>query len=121
MTSSFPHPIPAQLPPLENGDHLSSQEFERRYHAMPHVHKAELIEGKVYMPCPLRARGHGQPHAHIMGCLAVYVAATPGVDVLDNPTVRLDLDNTPQPDAILRIEGGRSSISTDDYVEGAPN
>jgi Uma2 family endonuclease len=33
------------------------------------------------------------------------------------------LDNEPQPDALLRIDeacGGRSRISEDDYVEGAP-
>ncbi|HAG80869.1 MAG TPA: hypothetical protein DCL61_06780, partial [Cyanobacteria bacterium UBA12227] len=38
-------------------------------------------------------------------------------------TVRLDADNEPQPDALLRIEpevGGNSSISEDDYIEGAP-
>jgi hypothetical protein len=36
------------LPPLENGDRLNCYEFERRYNAMPHVKKAELIEGVVY-------------------------------------------------------------------------
>jgi Uma2 family endonuclease len=55
--------------------------------------------------------------------LAVYAAATPGVEFADNPTVRLDPDNQPQPDAVLRIDrsrGGQSSISDDDYLEGAP-
>jgi hypothetical protein len=28
----------------------------------------------------------------------------PGVDVQDNATVRLDADNEPQPDALLRLE-----------------
>lgn len=43
------------------------------------------------------------------------------VDLGDNTTVRLDLDNEPQPDALLRLEsGGRSQISEDDYIEGAP-
>ena len=37
----------SQLPPLEQGDHLSRDEFERRYFAMPDVNKAELIEGVV--------------------------------------------------------------------------
>jgi hypothetical protein len=37
-------------------------EFERRYAAMPHLKKAELIEGIVYMPAALRIRSHGQPH-----------------------------------------------------------
>ncbi len=31
------------VPPLENGDRLTRAEFERRYEAMPHVKKAELI------------------------------------------------------------------------------
>lgn len=32
-----------QLPPLESGDRLTRHEFERRYHAMPHLKKAELV------------------------------------------------------------------------------
>jgi Uma2 family endonuclease len=108
-------------PPLENGDRLTRPEFERRYQAMPQVKKAELIEGIVHMASPLRAKGHGKPHAQIMGWLIAYEAATSGVEVLDNATVRLDADNEAQPDALLRIEqGGQSMISEDDYVEGAP-
>lgn len=112
---------PLTIPPLENGDKLSRAEFERRYEAMPHLKKAELIEGVVYMASPVRAKSHGKPHARIMGWLIAYEAATPGVEALDNPTVRLDTDNEPQPDALLRIEqGGQSTVSEDDYVEGAP-
>jgi Uma2 family endonuclease len=88
---------------------------------MPNVKKAELIEGIVYMASPLRAKSHGKPHAHIMGWLVTYEVATLGVEVLDNATVRLDADNEPQPDALIRIEqGGQSIISEDDYVEGTP-
>lgn len=112
---------PRSIPPLESGDRLTRKEFERRYHAMPHVKKAELVEGMVFMASPLRAKGHGKPHAQIMTWLGIYEAATPGVEVLDNPTVRLDADNEPQPDALLRLEeGGTSTISADDYVEGPP-
>ena len=105
--------------PLENGDRLSRSEFERRYQAMPKTKKAELIEGKVYMASPVRII-HGQPHAYIMGWLAVYHAATPGTQLADNTTVRLDLDNEPQPDALLRIETGQSVLDTDNYIQGAP-
>ena len=63
---------------------------------------------------------HGQPHALIMTWLGVYYAATPGTQFADNTTVRLDSDNEPQPDALLRIEGGQSQIDVDDYVSGAP-
>ena len=109
------------IPPLANGDRLTPPEFERRYHAMPECIKAELIEGIVYMASPLRAYHHGRPHAFIMAWLGAYWAETPGVELLDNATVRLDADNEPQPDALLRIvSGGQSIISEDDYVEGAP-
>ena len=109
------------IPPLENGDKLTRHEFERRYHAMPNLKKAELIEGVVYVALPVRAKQHGKPHARIMGWLIAYEAATPGVEALDNTTVLLDTDNKPQPDALLRIEtGGQSRINKDDYVEGAP-
>jgi Uma2 family endonuclease len=109
------------IPPLENGDKLTRHEFERRYHAIPNLKKAELIEGVVYVASPVRAKQHGKPHARIMGWLIAYEAATPGVEALDNTTILLDTDNEPQPDALLRIEtNGQSRINEDDYVEGAP-
>ncbi|MBI3247107.1 MAG: Uma2 family endonuclease [Deltaproteobacteria bacterium] len=117
------HTIPVEVPTLEAGDHLTRYEFERRYEAMTEVKKAELIEGVVYMPSPVRMKSHGQPHSHIVTWLGTYAASTLGVNVADNATVRLDLDNEPQPDVTLRIEtalGGRSQISADDYLEGAP-
>jgi Uma2 family endonuclease len=109
--------------PLENGDRLTRQEFERRYNSMPDLKKAELIEGVVYMGSPVRHKSHGRPHGMVMGWLAVYIAATPGVDLGDNATVRLDIDNEPQPDALLRIEpevGGRSRVAEDEYIDGPP-
>ena len=110
-------------PPLENGDRLLRCEFERRYDALPNVKKAELIEGIVHMPAPVRAASHAQPHGAIAAWLGTYSAHTPHTSALDNATVRLDLDNEPQPDALLRIDaaaGGQSRLSADDYVEGAP-
>jgi len=109
------------IPPLENGDKLTRHEFERRYQAIPNLKKAELIEGVVYLASPVRAKQHGKPHARIMTWLGTYEAATLGVEALDNTTVRLDADNEPQPDVLLRIEtGGQSSINQEDYLEGAP-
>jgi len=110
-------------PQLTSGDRLTRSEFEQRYDAMPHIKKAELIQGVVYMPPPVRTDIHGRPHAHIMGWLAVYCAATPGVDMSDNATVRLKGDNEPQPDALLRLDetlGGNSRIDDDGYIEGGP-
>lgn len=110
-------------PWLENGDRLSRAEFERRYRRMPEVRKAELVEGVVYMPSPARFQQHSAPHARLAGWLIAYEAATPGVRVGDNATVRLDLDNEPQPDLLLlRLPeaGGQTRLSADDYVEGPP-
>jgi Uma2 family endonuclease len=118
--------IPAvvgNVPPLEAGDRLTRDEFERRYDAMPNLKKAELIEGVVYMGSPVKLGGHGRPHGVIGGLLSVYYISTPGTDYCDNGTVQLDLDNEPQPDCHLRIEedcGGQSRISEDDYLEGGP-
>ncbi|MGB3491424.1 MAG: Uma2 family endonuclease, partial [Elainellaceae cyanobacterium] len=70
-----------------------------------------------------RFRSHGKPHGDLMVWLGTYKVATRGVELADNTTVRLDLDNEPQPDAALFIDsglGGRVQISEDDYLEGAP-
>jgi hypothetical protein len=122
-TVSFPEAAPAErTPPLVAGDRLTAAEFERRYRAMPHVTKAELIEGVVYMPSPVSTEDHAEPHAHLMGWLVFYKAYTPGVQCGDNATLRLDLDNRPQPDAFLRIrpEHGGHSQTAEGYVVGGP-
>lgn len=118
-----PHPATASVvPPLENGDRLTRCEFERRYALRPDLKKAQLIEGIVYMPSPV-SLVHAEAHSAIQSVLGVYAAFTTGVRAADNATVRLDLDNEPQPDILLRIApaaGGRSRVSDDDYIEGPP-
>ena len=112
-----------KIPRLEQGDHLTRTEFERRYQAMPEIKKAELIEGVVFMPSPVRAVQHGEPHSNLGGWLFVYKSQTPGLISPDNATVRLDEDNEPQPDSILMIDptcGGQAAISEDGYLVGAP-
>ena len=114
---------PSSANALENGDRLTRGEFERRYEARPDIKKAELIEGAVHMPSPTRSARHARPHAATITWLGSYAASTPGVQVNDNPTVRLDLDNEPQPDAALLIDpgaGGQARLSEDDYIQGAP-
>ena len=110
-------------PPLQSGDRLTCPEFEQRYAAAPHVKKAELIEGIVYVASPLRHEQHGKPHSRVMTWLGVYQAMTPGVDLSIEPTVRIDLDNEPQPYAVLFVEpeaGGQTRLSSDGYLEGSP-
>jgi Uma2 family endonuclease len=123
-TASHPEAKPwDKFPPLDAGDHLSLLEFERRYEARPEIKKAELIDGVVYMPSPARFTEHAQPHGQMITFLGLYSAATPGVQLGDNATVRLDLETEVQPDGLLRLEpqvGGRSRVTADHYLEGPP-
>ncbi len=84
------------IPPLENGDHLTKDEFERRYNAMPKTIKAELIEGKVYMSSPVRWKSHGEPDNKMNTWVGTYSVFTPGVSAASNATVSMDDINEPQ-------------------------
>lgn len=122
MISTLPAPI-VKTEGFENGDHLSRREFHRRYLKMPEVKGAELIEGIVFMPSPVRRKKHGRPHQVIGTWIGNYEIATPGTESLDNCSVFLDDENEPQPDTCLRILpdfGGQTKDTPDDYVEGAP-
>lgn len=124
-SESFPFipQAPAFNLPLENGDRLSRAEFERRYRAMAGLKKAELIEGEVHMPSPVRLKQHGNPQSMMITLLGNYDIWTPGVHSGDNTSVRLDLDNEPQPDGLLLIDpecGGRVKLDADGIINGAP-
>lgn len=122
MSSLLEDVVAVQPPRLENGDRLTRHEFERRYAAMPGIKKAELIEGVVHMPSPVSAR-HAIAHQRINLWLGTYQMHTPCIEIAANATLRLDLENELQPDAVLFIEqacGGRVRVSTDGYLEGAP-
>lgn len=128
----------ADIPPLQNGDRLTRDEFERRYAAMPQLKKAELIDGIVYiptpdpfplkgldpkMPSPVSHRRHGLTHFRANYWLACYEARTPHVEGGNNSSVRLEPFSEPQPDLCLLIgpeAGGQCRISPDDFLEGAP-
>jgi Uma2 family endonuclease len=126
--STLAHPAAApkaeveRIPPLQNGDRLTAAEFERRYDAMPDLKKAELINGVVYMASPVSMDDHAAPHFDLIGWLALYRMATPGVRGGDNATLRLPLNNRPQPDAFLIVEpshGGQVKI-VNRYIVGGP-
>ena len=109
-------------PPLENGDHLTAVEFLRRYEAMPHIKKAELIEGVVYMGSPVSVH-HGKPDALIQAWLVTYASQHPETEVCANTTVILDAENTVQPDALLRRlpeHGGLTRVNEAGYLTGPP-
>jgi Uma2 family endonuclease len=109
--------------PLENGERLTAPEFMRRYEAMTNVKKAELIEGIVYMPSPLRLDTHAKPDNLIQTWLGTYAWATPGVEAGTNATVKFDVDNVPQPDGLLRVMedcGAASRLDQKGYLVGPP-
>jgi hypothetical protein len=109
------------IPRLQNGGTLDADEFMRRYEAMPDVKKAELIEGVVYLPFPMRTALHGDSHADLVGWLGNYRLRTPNVRVANNSTVRLDQRCVPQPDMLLHIvRGGQSTVNQDGYLHGGP-
>src|SRR5262245_43270049 len=91
------------IPPLRNGDRLTAEAFERRYMAMQDLKKAKLTNGVFYMPPPVMFEDHGGPHFDVIGWLCLYRIATPGVRGGDNSTLRLPLNQRPQPDGCLII------------------
>ena len=110
---------PAIFTIIENGDRLNRIEFERRYTASD-IKKAELIEGLVHVASPLRFTPHAEPHARILTWLGTYQSMVAKLAVGIEPTVRLDEDNEPQPDAVLFRLGGNAQIDDDGYIMGAP-
>lgn len=111
----------ADSPRLETGDRLDQATFHRLYEEMPADFKAELLQGTVIVPSPLRT-DHSKPHALVMTWLGVYHAATVGTDIFDNTTVLFPPDGEPQPDAALIIKPafGGQTREQDGYLAGAP-
>ncbi len=110
-------------PPLENGDRLSSGEFEKRSATSPRGRKAELVQGIAYLPDGSGRATHSERLADVLLWLGTYEVATPGVHLSASASVRLgDLDQ-PQPDALLRLDpalGGRCVVDPDDRLNGPP-
>lgn len=115
-------------PPLESGDHLSRDEFHRRYLESPEIERAELIGGIVFVSSPA-CNEHGVHQGSAVGWLYFYKAHTAGVELADNGTLFLPTGDEVQPDAclyrspptgrvrlVMKREGGRPVH----YLEGAP-
>jgi len=97
----------AEVPPLENGDRLTRAEFLRRYDAMPDLKKAELIEGVVYVPSPVRQKYHGRQHHHILNWIGHYEAGTPGLE--GGTTVRFCSTSTMLPSPTASCSSNRTT------------
>jgi Uma2 family endonuclease len=119
----------AQTPPLESGDHLSRDEFHRRYLEHPEIKRAELVDGVVYVSSPV-GFDHSEPHSSAVGWLYVYRTRTPGVRSADNGTIFLPTGDEVQPDGCLfrllpegriRIVERREGRRKTRYLEGTPD
>ena len=112
---------PVSPPPLRDGDRLTSNEFLRRWEAMPDLKHAELIDGIVYMPSPV-SLSHGDFHNPLCGWLHIYTSSTPGCRAGAEATWVMGKRDVPQPDIALRIlpaSGGQSRVRGE-YGAGAP-
>jgi Uma2 family endonuclease len=112
---------PVSPPPLRDGDRLASDEFMRRWEAMPDLKHAELIDGIVYMPSPVSNK-HSDFHAPLAMWLGVYAAYTPGCRSGIEGTWIMGGRDVPSPDLALRIlpeYGGQSRVEGE-YSAGAP-
>ena len=66
---------------------------------------------------------HSDPQGQLMTLVGTYRAATPGVLSGGESSLRLDMDNMPQPDVYMMIapeRGGQATIDVDRYLHGAP-
>ena len=68
------------IPTLSNGDRLSREEFHRRYLAMPHVKKAERIDGAVQ-----GSSGSWARLARGLDAAGVYSSLSPVPSMVDRP------------------------------------
>lgn len=113
--------ISPDLLPLESGDHLTRDEFHRRYLAHPEIKRAELVNGVVYVASPISG-WHGKSHGVLSTWMGTYAIDAIGFDCFIDTTMRLDATEV-QPDAsILRVppQPGDGEMRTDGYIYGPP-
>jgi Uma2 family endonuclease len=104
---------------LENGAVMSREEFHRLFAECEDFERAELIEGVVYLPSPVKVDRHARQHKLILAWLDHYVGDRADIEHAAPASVLLDDQNEPIPDAMLyRLAPGR--IDDDGYVTGAP-
>lgn len=121
---------------LYHGMWMRSPEYFRLYEATPPDFRAELIEYRVYINRDHLGRAGGdlwdEPFGENMGTkrrhardhslfdwwLNEYAAATPGVEPLTTPTVRMPDGTTPEPDATLRRISPEEAAAEDEDHDG---
>jgi len=114
--------VATALPPLlREGDRLNAREFLKRWEAMPELYRAELINGVVFVPSPVR-NDHGSVQVAIGAWAWLYQDSTPGLGCGSESTWLMGARDVPQPDVYLRVlpDFGGQSTDAGEYVAGAP-
>ena len=107
--------------PLESGDHLTREEFHRRYCEHPEIKKAELIGGVVFVTPPARD-WHGKAQGVTVTWLGNYAFVTADLRLSVSGTIFLG-DDELQPDVFLYrtpAAPGGAFRREDGYIEGPP-
>ena len=120
MSTTTPTPTRPQL--LHSGDRMDRATFHALYLQTPEKFKAELIDGVVFVACPVSG-DHSVHQSALVGWLYGYAARTPGVGRGDNATVFLTPDRDEvQPDGLLFVkpEWGGQIVREGRYYAGAP-
>lgn len=107
---------------LRAGAALAREQFHYLYSQADPDYRAELIDGIVREPSPLRI-AHGTWHLALGWLFQTYVISTPGTQAADNASVFLSNRDEVQPDLLLRINvphTAKSTVTTEGYVQGAP-
>lgn len=119
--STVDRPESRLVPTLVPGQRLDQPTFHERYLAMPPETRAELVDGVVYMPSPVRSE-HGDFDDVVSYWLVHYRRHTPGLRSGKNVTTILGDSGEVQPDSQLRIPKERGGLTriADGYVLGPP-
>ena len=120
--ATLPRSVPQEsvdIPPLQNGDYLSREEFERRWDLHPEIKRAERICGKVYIEMSVGSL-HARKHFTLNTWAGTYTLRHPECEGLDNGTLRLGADSDPQPDIMLRKVADGTSEDARGTIEGPP-
>ncbi|MBY0507355.1 MAG: Uma2 family endonuclease [Bryobacteraceae bacterium] len=109
------------VPPLRDGDELTSEEFLRRWEAMPDLKHAELLDGVVSMPSPVSDE-HSSFQLTLGTWLDLYAMNTPGCDAGSDGTWLMGAKQVLQPDIALWILPGHGGQSRREgsFSAGAP-
>ncbi|MGE3074927.1 MAG: Uma2 family endonuclease [Dehalococcoidia bacterium] len=105
-------------PELENGAVMTREEFHEAYADCEGLRRAELVEGVVFMPSPVRYESHDKPAALIRGWLFSYSLKHPETETGGEASLLLGQSEV-QPDAFLMRTGSVPS-DEDGYLTGAP-